>query len=170
MPAPSTRRSCASPARIAPAWAACSRPSPWPTRSSTSCPVSKSERSPDDAGKNSRHAQARHDTMATMLQAASLRALARVRHAFFTREGGVSDGVYASLNGGAGSDDAPAKVAENRARMAAALGVAPDHLLTAYQVHSPDVVTIERPWRPHERPRADAIVTAVPGLAIGVTT
>jgi polyphenol oxidase len=108
--------------------------------------------------------------MAAMLQAASLRALPRVRHAFFTREGGVSDGVYASLNGGPGSDDAPAKVAENRARMAAALGVAPDHLLTAYQVHSPDVVTIERPWPPHERPRADAIVTAVRGLAIGVTT
>jgi len=108
--------------------------------------------------------------MAAMLQAASLRALPRVRHAFFTREGGVSDGVYASLNGGAGSDDTPAKVAENRARMAATLGVAPDHLLTAYQVHSPDVVTIDRPWPPHERPRADAIVTAVPGLAIGVTT
>src|SRR5499433_2180832 len=47
---------------------------------------------------------------------------------------------------------------------------APACLLTAYQVHSPDVVTIERPWRPHEGPRADAIVTAVPGLAIGVTT
>src|SRR5262245_5328909 len=94
---------------------------------------------------NSRHAQARHDTMATMLQAASLRALTRVRHAFFTREGGVSDGVYASLNGGAGSDDAPAKVAENRARMAAALGVAPDHMLTDYQVNLADVVEIERP-------------------------
>ena len=119
---------------------------------------------------NPRHEQGRHDTMAAMLQAASLRALPRVRHAFFTREGGVSDGVYASLNGGPGSDDAPAKVAENRARMAATLGVAPDHLLTAYQVHSPDVVTIDRPWPPHERPRADAIVTAVPGLAIGVTT
>jgi|GraSoiStandDraft_4_1057263.scaffolds.fasta_scaffold180418_2 YfiH family protein len=119
---------------------------------------------------NPRHEQGRHDTMAAMLQAASLRALPRVRHAFFTREGGVSDGVYASLNGGAGSDDAPAKVMENRARMAATLGVAPDHLLTAYQVHSPDVVTIDRPWPPHERPRADAIVTAVPGLAIGVTT
>src|SRR5262249_41404456 len=74
------------------------------------------------------------------------------------------------LSGGPGSDDAPAKVAENRARMAAALGVRPDHLLTAYQVHSPEVVTIDRPWQPHERPRADAIVTAVPGLAIGVTT
>src|SRR5262249_22902160 len=72
--------------------------------------------------------------------------------------------------GGAGPNAAPAKVAENRARMAAALGVAPAHLLTAYQILSPDVVTIERPWRPHEQPRADAIVTAVPGLAIGVTT
>ena len=108
--------------------------------------------------------------MANMLEANSLRALPRVRHAFFTREGGVSDGVYASLNGGPGSEDAPDKVAENRARMAAVLGVAPDRLLTAYQIHSPDVVVIERPWRPHERPRADAIVTASPGLAIGVTT
>ena len=80
----------------------------------------------------------------TWLQAASLSALAGIRHGFFTREGGVSDGIYASLNGGIGSDDAPAKVAENRARMAAALGVRPDRFLTAYQIHSPDVVTIER--------------------------
>jgi YfiH family protein len=113
-------------------------------------------------------AKAGHDN--SMLQAASLSALAGVRHAFFTRAGGVSDGVYASLNGGPGSDDAPAKVAENRARMAAALGVRPDYLLTAYQIHSPDVVTVERPWQQQERPRADAIVTRVPGLAIGVTT
>ena len=105
-----------------------------------------------------------------MLQSAALSALARIRHAFFTRAGGVSDGLYASLNGGPGSDDAPEKVAENRARMAAALGVAPDHLLTAYQIHSPDVVTIERPWTPQQRPRADALVTRTSGLAIGVTT
>ena len=105
-----------------------------------------------------------------MLQAASLSALAGIRHGFFTRDGGVSDGIYASLNGGNGSDDAPAKVAENRARMAAALGVRPDRFVTAYQIHSPDVVTIEQPWPPRERPRADAIVTRAPGLAIGVTT
>ncbi len=105
-----------------------------------------------------------------MLQAASLAALDGIRHAFFTREGGVSDGVYTSLNGGPGSDDAPASVAENRARMAAALGVPADRLLTAYQIHSPDVVTVEQPWDPQQRPRADAIVTRVPGLAIGVTT
>jgi polyphenol oxidase len=106
----------------------------------------------------------------TMLQSAALSALGGIRHAFFTRDGGVSDGIYASLNGGVGSDDAAAQVAENRARMAAALGVAPDCLLTAHQIHSPDVVTIERPWAPAERPRADAIVTRTPGLAIGVTT
>jgi polyphenol oxidase len=105
-----------------------------------------------------------------MLQAASLAALPGIRHAFFTRDGGVSEGVYASLNGGPGSDDAPARVAENRARMAAVLRVAPDCLLTAYQVHSPEVVTIERPWDPQERPRADAIVTRATDLAIGVTT
>jgi polyphenol oxidase len=120
----------------------------------------------------SARAKAGHDSNMpqSSLQAPSLAALAGIRHAFFTREGGVSDGVYASLNGGPGSDDAPAKVAENRARMAAALGVAPDRLLTAYQIHSPDVVTVERPWQPQQRPRADAIVTRVPGLAIGVTT
>ena len=81
-----------------------------------------------------------------MLQASALAALAGIRHAFFTRDGGVSDGIYASLNGGPGSADAPANVAENRARMAATLGVRPDCLLTAYQIHSPDVVTVERPW------------------------
>ena len=105
-----------------------------------------------------------------MLQSATLSALPRIRHAFFTREGGVSDGVYTSLNGGVGSDDAPARVAENRARMAAALGVAQDRLLTAYQIHSPDVVTVDRPWAAEQRPRADAIVTTTAGLAIGVST
>ena len=86
-----------------------------------------------------------------------------IRHAFFTRAGGVSDGVYASLNGGIGSDDAPGNVAENRARMAAALGVQPEHFLTAYQIHSPDVVTVEKPWTRGHGPRADAIVTRRPG-------
>ena len=105
-----------------------------------------------------------------MLQAPSLTVLDGVRHAFFTREGGVSEGVYATLNAGVGSHDEPARVAENRARMAAALGVAADALLTAYQVHSADVVIAETPWAAAARPRADAIVTQVPGLAIGVST
>jgi YfiH family protein len=105
-----------------------------------------------------------------MLQAASLAKLARIRHAFFTRDGGVSQGVYATLNGGVGSNDARDKVAENRARMAAALGVAPDRLLTAYQIHSPTVGVAEEPWTPENRPRADAIVSKTPGLAVGVST
>ena len=93
-----------------------------------------------------------------------------LRHAFFTREGGVSDGIYAGLNGGIGSNDDPAKVAENRRRMAEALGVTPERFLTVYQVHSPDVAVAEAPWDQASRPKADAIVTRTPGLAIGVTT
>ena len=92
-----------------------------------------------------------------------------LRHAFFTRNGGVSQGVYASLNGGVGSRDAPEAVAANRAAMAEALGLAPERLVVPYQVHSPDVVTIDRPWAPEARPRCDGIVTATPGLALGVT-
>jgi hypothetical protein len=105
-----------------------------------------------------------------VLQARALAALDGIRHGFFTRVGGVSDGVYDSLNGGTGSDDAPAKIAENRARMAEALGVAPERFITAYQIHSPQVVVAEAPWPSSERPRADAIVTRTPGLAIGIST
>jgi YfiH family protein len=105
-----------------------------------------------------------------MLTSRSLSNLAGIRHAFFTREGGVSNGLYASLNGGVGSNDEPDKVAENRARMAAALSVEPDRLITAYQIHSPDVVVAETPWTASDRPRADGIVTRVPGLAIGIST
>lgn len=105
-----------------------------------------------------------------MLQALLLSELAGVRHGFFTRSGGVSHGVYATLNGGTGSNDAPDNVEENRARMAIALGVTPDRFLTAYQIHSPDVVVVEEPWTHDRRPRADAIVTRLPRLAIGVST
>jgi YfiH family protein len=105
-----------------------------------------------------------------MLQAKNLSALGGIRHAFFTREGGVSEGVHASLNAGIGSGDDPAKVAENRARMAKAMGVTSERFLTAYQIHSPDVVVAETPWPTNARPRADAIVTRQPGLAIGVST
>jgi YfiH family protein len=105
-----------------------------------------------------------------MLRARSLSALPGIRHAFFTRAGGVSDGIYESLNGGIGSDDGSDKVAENRARMAAALGVAPDRLLSLYQIHSAKVVVAETPWDLAARPRADAMVTRTPQLAIGVGT
>jgi len=105
-----------------------------------------------------------------MLQAPSLSALPGIRHAFFTRAGGVSEGIYESMNGGLGSEDQPAKVAENRARMAAALGVKPENFLSVYQIHSPNVVVADAPWPTADRPRADAIVTRTPGLAIGIGT
>jgi purine-nucleoside/S-methyl-5'-thioadenosine phosphorylase / adenosine deaminase len=102
------------------------------------------------------------------LQADSLRAPS-LAHAFFTRQGGVSQGVYASLNGGVGSRDDAAAVAENRARMAAAIGVDAARLLIPYQVHSPDALAVAAPWAPEARPRCDALVTATSGLGLGVT-
>jgi polyphenol oxidase len=108
--------------------------------------------------------------MTGRVEAPALAGLTGIRHAFFTRGGGVSPGIYASLNAGVGSNDDPDNVAANRARMAAALGVAPAEFLTCYQIHSPDVIVADAPWSAQERPRADAIVTARPGLAIGVST
>jgi YfiH family protein len=105
-----------------------------------------------------------------MLQSPLLSRAARIRHAFFTRQGGVSEGVYASLNGGIGSNDQPAAVRENRARMAQAVGVAPGRLVSVYQIHSPEVVTVGEPWEHDARPRADAMVTRTPGIALGIST
>ncbi|MFZ0602160.1 MAG: peptidoglycan editing factor PgeF [Roseiarcus sp.] len=102
------------------------------------------------------------------LTAESLR-LPGLAHGFFTRVGGVSQGVYASLNVGVGSRDAPQAVTENRARAAAALGIAPESLAVPYQVHSPDAIAIAERWRPDARPRCDGLVTATSGLALGVT-
>ncbi len=97
-------------------------------------------------------------------------ALPRVRHAFFTREGGISGGIYASLNCGFGSGDAAANVAENRRRAMARLGLGQDALSTLFQVHSAEVVTVETPFAPGAGPRADAQVTAIPGIALGILT
>jgi YfiH family protein len=105
-----------------------------------------------------------------MLNSSSLSALPGIAHGFFTRQGGVSGGVYASLNGGLGSGDERARVIENRARMAAALGVAPDRFATVHQVHSRDVIVIDRPWPEETRPQADALVTRAPSLAIAVSS
>jgi YfiH family protein len=104
------------------------------------------------------------------VQAASLSRLDGIRHAFFTRDGGVSSGIYRSLNSGIGSQDDAAHVTENRARMARALGVDAARLITAFQIHSPNVVIADEPWSVETRPRADAIVTKTPRLAIGVST
>ena len=89
-------------------------------------------------------------------------------HGFFTRKGGASSGIFAGLNCGTGSSDQAEIVAINRARVAEAMGVAPEALVTVNQVHSPDVVTVTGPL--DGRPRADAMVTATPGLALAVLT
>lgn len=92
-----------------------------------------------------------------------------VAHGFFTRKGGVSTGIYASLNCGRGSADDKTHVAENRQRVASALNTTPSQLCTLYQIHSADVITIEQPWE-SPLPRADAMVTKTSGIALGVLT
>ncbi len=104
------------------------------------------------------------------LCASSLAAIGGVAHGFFTRQGGVSTGIFASLNCGPGSGDELANVTENRARVAEILGAKPTHLLTVSQRHSAAAVTAKAPWSGGKVPEADAIVTATPGLAIGVLT
>ncbi|MBV9562398.1 MAG: peptidoglycan editing factor PgeF [Bradyrhizobium sp.] len=104
-----------------------------------------------------------------MLSSSLLSAVPGLRHAFFTREGGVSGGIYAGLNGGLGSKDDPAHVRENRRRMAEHMGVPSEHLVCVHQIHSPDAVIATGPWEGPARPKADAIVTNSTGLAIGVT-
>jgi len=105
-----------------------------------------------------------------MLTSDSLAALNGIRHGFFTRQGGVSEGLYASLNCGLGSGDDLACVAENRRRALARLGLPAERLATAYQVHSNRAALAETPWPADDRPRVDALVTRTPGLALGILT
>jgi YfiH family protein len=100
-----------------------------------------------------------------ILTSALLNKARGVRHAFFTRRGGHSEGLYASLNVGLGSKDNPKDVEANRARCAAELGASPDKLLTCYQIHSAKVVEADFAW--DQRPEADGVVTSQPGLVCG---
>lgn len=102
-----------------------------------------------------------------MLEAITSDALP-VRHGFFTRKGGASSGIFSGLNCGPGSSDLSEVVVINRNRVADAMGVAQDHLISIHQVHSADVVHVTAPMA--DRPRADAMVTRTPGLALGVLT
>ena len=95
-------------------------------------------------------------------------ALVPLRHGFFTRKGGASSGIFSGLNCGTGSSDQSEAVAINRGRVAQAMEVPPTHLVTVHQVHSADVATLTAPTA--ERIRADAMVTATPGLALGILT
>jgi YfiH family protein len=97
--------------------------------------------------------------------------IASIEHGFFTRLGGVSSGIYQSLNCGFGSGDEPRRIAENRARCAAAIGVPSDRLVTTHQVHGVAVAEVTEPWAAGAAPpRADAMVTRLPGLALGILT
>lgn len=93
-----------------------------------------------------------------------------VAHGFFTRKGGASSGVFEGLNCGPGSSDQSDTVALNRARVAAAMEVPVSALATVNQVHSPDVVTLDTAPAPGPKPTADAMVTATPGLVLGILT
>ena len=91
-----------------------------------------------------------------------------IRYGFFGSRGGVSAGIYASLNGGQGSGDDPGAVAENRRRVARELDVEKTSLVSVFQCHSDRAVTVTEPWTRETRPRCDAMVTARPGIALGV--
>jgi YfiH family protein len=103
-----------------------------------------------------------------MIESPLLKALPGVAHGFFTRQGGVSDGLYAGLNCGFGSGDDRQAVAQNRERVRRTLGA--DALITAYQVHSATVHRVTKAWPPEEAPEGDAMVTNVPGIALGILT
>jgi YfiH family protein len=102
------------------------------------------------------------------LKSTQLSAYATISHGFWGREGGSSSGVFASLNCGYGSDDDPVLIRRNRQIVAESLGTDTDRLITAYQVHSADVVRVEKPWLREHAPHGDAMVTCVPGIALGV--
>jgi polyphenol oxidase len=105
-----------------------------------------------------------------MIESALLTAIPNIRHGFFTRQGGHSTGIYASLNCGFGSHDDKAAVQKNREIVAARLRVDAENLMTVWQSHSPDVVMVESTWDVHDPPDADAMVTRRPGIALGVLT
>src|SRR3989338_4854379 len=131
-------------------WAPCSRSWPLPART---CPPSRA--SPKGCA---------------VIIVESLERLNGVSHAFFTRQGGVSAGVYASLNCGPGSNDDIDDVTTNRTRALAGMGLAGACLLTADQIHSSTVITADRPWGKKGAPKADGIVTKIPRIALGVLT
>lgn len=104
-----------------------------------------------------------------MIELPNLADLKSIRHGFLTRRGGVSDGIYASLNCGLGSKDDPTKVAENRERAAKAAGLPAGSLVTAYQVHSTRVAVVEKLWT-GDRPEVDGMVSKTPGISLGILT
>jgi hypothetical protein len=113
---------------------------------------------------------ATRDTAPPRLNLDSLDAQTGVCHGFFTRQGGVSSGMYESLNCGPGSQDAPVNVAENRRRALTALDLPDADLVTLFQAHTAEAVTVAQPWPMGRGPRADAMVTRQDGVALGILT
>jgi len=105
-----------------------------------------------------------------MIKVPELEAMQRISHGFFTREGGVSSGIYKGLNVGLGSSDNREDVLENRRRVAEKLGTTPEHLVTPYQIHSTKALSVSGPFAEEDDKRADALVTNTPGVAIGILT
>ena len=105
-----------------------------------------------------------------LIEAPALTGAKGVRHGFFTREGGVSEGLYQTLNCGFGSDDDTDNVTENRRRVCATLDTSAEALVTPYQVHGTDVIVVEQPWSRDTAPQADGLATNVPGIALGILT
>ena len=104
-----------------------------------------------------------------MITVSALNEISRVRHGFFTRDGGVSQGLYASLNCGLGSNDSPEAVRENRARAMQMIDLPASALVTLYQAHTAEVIQVDEPWVGQGVP-ADAMVTTRPGIALGILT
>jgi polyphenol oxidase len=105
-----------------------------------------------------------------MIELANLKNLRGIRHGFMTRRGGVSEGLYSSMNCGLGSKDDQDAVVENRARALRNAGLKPDSLATAYQVHSARVAVVEENWPKHDRPEVDGLVTRTRGVSLGILT
>ncbi|MBV8120783.1 MAG: peptidoglycan editing factor PgeF [Alphaproteobacteria bacterium] len=103
-----------------------------------------------------------------MIRLPGLDEIGAIRHAFFTRQGGVSDGFYASLNCGYRSGDDPQRVEQNRTIAMRLLGAASERLVTCHQIHSAVAVTVDEPWPNHGAAAADAMATRRPGLVLGV--
>ena len=105
-----------------------------------------------------------------MIELSNLKNLPGIRHGFLTRHGGVSKGIYRSLNCGLGSKDDGAAVVENRVRALRMAGLAEDSLVTAYQVHSAKVAMVDDAWQRDNRPEVDGLVSRTPGVSLGILT
>lgn len=105
-----------------------------------------------------------------MITADNLSGTLTLRHGFFTRDGGVSEGIFSSLNCGYGSGDDAENVRQNRENAMSRISSTADVLTTAYQVHSSEVAVVEKLWSIDNRPQVDALVTQVPGIALGIMT